>query len=79
MTMTAKTRSIAAGEFKAKCLALLDEVRDQQEEIIVTKRGKPVAKLVPLGTPEWKSLASSVLWEADDIITPFDDEWEADA
>ena len=33
-----------AGEFKAKCLALLDEVSITGEELIVTKRGKPVAK-----------------------------------
>ena len=43
------TQTIAAGEFKAKCLALLDEVLQQRKEILVTKRGKPVAKLVPVG------------------------------
>jgi prevent-host-death family protein len=41
-------KTIPAGQFKAKCLALLDEVRDSHAEIVVTKRGKPVAKLVPL-------------------------------
>jgi prevent-host-death family protein len=41
-------RQIAAGEFKAKCLALLDEVQQKREEIVVTKRGKPVARLVPI-------------------------------
>ena len=74
-----KTRTIPAGEFKAKCLALLDEVRDEQEEIIVTKRGKPVAKLVPVERPKWTSLAGTLTREADDIISPLDDEWEADA
>ncbi|HUQ94553.1 MAG TPA: type II toxin-antitoxin system prevent-host-death family antitoxin [Bryobacteraceae bacterium] len=39
---------IAAGEFKAKCLALLDEVHDNHMEIVITKRGKPVARLVPM-------------------------------
>jgi prevent-host-death family protein len=77
--MATKTRTIPAGEFKAKCLALLDEVRDGGEEIVVTKRGKPVAKLVPVEQARWHSLAGSVLWEADDIITPFDDQWEANA
>lgn len=39
-------KTIGAAEFKAKCLALLDEV--DAEGIIITKRGKPVAKLVPV-------------------------------
>jgi len=40
-------RTIAAGEFKAKCLAILDEVNESGEAIIVTKRGKPVARVSP--------------------------------
>ena len=39
---------IPAGEFKAKCLAVLDEVHAGGKEIIVTKRGKPVARLVAI-------------------------------
>ena len=39
---------IPAGVFKAQCLALLDDVRDTHTEIIVTKRGKPVARVVPI-------------------------------
>lgn len=39
---------IAAGEFKAKCLRLMDHVQQSGEEIIITKRGKPIAKLVPV-------------------------------
>ncbi len=38
-------RTIAAGEFKAKCLAILDEVNETGEAVIVTKRGKPVARV----------------------------------
>lgn len=41
-------RTIAAGEFKAKCLHLMDEVRDMGASFTVTKRGQPVAKLVPI-------------------------------
>jgi prevent-host-death family protein len=40
-------RTIPAGEFKAKCLALMDEVRATGEPVVVTKRGKPVAWLTP--------------------------------
>jgi prevent-host-death family protein len=41
-------KTIAAGEFKAKCLHLLDEVAKQRAPLVITKRGKPVAKLVPI-------------------------------
>jgi prevent-host-death family protein len=43
-------KKIAAGAFKAKCLALMDEVRAKRETVVITKRGKPVAKLVPVDT-----------------------------
>ncbi len=39
---------VAAGAFKQGCLALLDEVEEKHVEIIVTKRGRPVARLVPI-------------------------------
>ena len=44
---TANTRTIKASEFKAKCLKLMDEVAESGEEIVITKNGKPVAKLTP--------------------------------
>jgi prevent-host-death family protein len=40
------TRRIAAAEFKEKCLSLLDQVGP--EGIVITKHGKPVAKLIPI-------------------------------
>ncbi len=40
--------TIPAGVFKAKCLQLMDDVQKHQKEIIITKFGKPVAKLVPI-------------------------------
>jgi len=43
----AASKTIPAGEFKAKCLRLMDEVEKTGEELVITKRGKPVAKLVP--------------------------------
>ena len=38
---------IAAGDFKARCLALMDRVRDEGVEFVITKYGHPVARLVP--------------------------------
>jgi prevent-host-death family protein len=43
-----KTKTMAAGEFKAKCLKVMDQVQARRETVIITKRGKPVAKLIPL-------------------------------
>ena len=40
-------RTIAAGEFKAKCLQLMDDVNEKKLTLIITKRGKPVAELKP--------------------------------
>jgi prevent-host-death family protein len=39
-------RIVPAGQFKAKCLAILDEVQETGEPVLITKRGKPVARLV---------------------------------
>ncbi len=41
-------RTMAAAKFKAQCLAVMDEVQAKREPVLVTKNGKPVAKLVPL-------------------------------
>ena len=73
MTM-AKTREVPAGEFKAKCLALLDQVSVTRQEIVVTKRGRAVARIVPI--EKAPSLRGSVL-RADDIIEPIDVVWES--
>ncbi len=45
--MPANQRAIPAGEFKNRCLALMDEVNETGEEIVITKHGKPVSRLVP--------------------------------
>lgn len=45
------TKTIAAGNFKARCLRLMDEVQSTREPLLITKKGKPVAKLVPADTP----------------------------
>ena len=57
-------RTIPAGRFKAQCLKLLDEVAETGETIVVTKRGKPVAKVEPVEEPQ--SLAGSVIYLVDD-------------
>ncbi len=46
--MVKPAKEIPAGEFKATCLRLLDQVSSDGQEFIVTKRGKPVARVVPI-------------------------------
>jgi len=43
-------KKMAAGSFKVHCLAIMDEVQAKRETVIITKHGKPVAKLVPVST-----------------------------
>ena len=74
-----QSRTMKASEFKAKCLRLMDEVNENGGEIVITKNGKPVAKLTAFrerpntlfgtGLSRMKILG--------DIISPIDVEWEA--
>ena len=43
-------KTMPAGQFKARCLKLMDEVQNTREPVLITKKGKPVAKLVPPDT-----------------------------
>jgi len=62
-------RLVKAGEFKAKCLKLLDEVAETGEGLIVTKRGKPVARVLPpVREPAFGALKGIVT-----IVDPNDD------
>jgi len=71
-------RSIPASEFKAKCLALLDEVAEKRETLVVTKRGKPVARVMPADEP--RSLVGTVrqLVSDEELIKPLYEDWEPD-
>jgi prevent-host-death family protein len=70
--------SIPAGEFKAKCLKLLDQVAEGRETLVITKHGRPVAQLVPM--PPERSLYGAMRGSVTihgDIISPPENEWEA--
>ena len=79
MLMVMKEHTIGAGEFKATCLALLDAVARTGRSVVVTKRGKAVARLVPLEkrTPR-RPFADSIVFVADDIVEPIGDAWDVD-
>ena len=71
-------QTIAAGRFKDLCLKLLDQVAASRAPIVITKRGKPVAQLVPYLAPSpVRSLAGSILRETGD---PYGtgERWDAD-
>ena len=82
MVMRGNTIEISAAEFKAKCLKLMDEIAKTRKSITITKRGKPVAKLVPAVTvrrkPLFGCMAGTVTYEGD-LLAPLDVEWEAEA
>lgn len=72
---------IAAGKFKAECLKLMDRVNETHEEIIISKRGKPVAKLVSAENEPKKSifgLLSDMVIEEKDIISSTGKKWNAE-
>lgn len=77
MTMVMKERVVKASEFKASCLALMDEVASTGRALVVTKRGKPVVRVTPVG--EAPGLAGSVrfLVAEDKLLAPIDLRWRA--
>jgi prevent-host-death family protein len=76
--MSAETR-MPAGEFKAKCLSVLDRVAETKAAVVVTKHGRPVAKVVPIPPPaDTPSLLGSVTYRGD-IVAPLDEDWDAEA
>lgn len=68
---------VSASEFRARCLALLDEVQATGRRLIITKHGEPVAQLVPIEGRQPATLAGSVL-EAVDLVSPTGEAWAAE-
>ena len=77
---TTGTRTMKASEFKAKCLKLMDEVAESGEEIVITKNGRPIARLAPYRERP-KSLFGvdrGRIQVLGDIVSPMPSEWFAD-
>jgi prevent-host-death family protein len=73
-----KSAIVPAGEFKARCLKLLDEVAEKRHTLVITKRGRPVAHVSPV--PQQGDFVGSMQESGEilgDIISPIDVEWEA--
>jgi prevent-host-death family protein len=75
-------KTIAAGEFKARCLRLMEQVRSTRTPVVITKRGKPIAKLVPADDEGRSFVFDSLKGKIEilgDIVSPVlsPDDWEA--
>lgn len=70
-------RTVPAGRFKAECLALLDQVAESGEPLVVTKRGRPVAEVIPIRKAGRRPLRGSVAVHGD-IVGPILDRWDLD-
>ena len=71
-------KEIPAGKFKAICLDLLDQVKERRQEYIITKRGVPFAKLIPVELGEqrsaWGAMRGTVL-DSSGLLEPDDEPW----
>ena len=72
---------VKASEFKAKCLQLMDEVAASGEEIIITKRGRPVSRLAPYREKSKLAFGRNrdLIRSRGDIVEPMPAEWFEDA
>lgn len=73
-------KKIAAGQFKAQCLQLMDYVKDKQASLIITKHGIAIAKLVPIDEKPinlFGALKGTVKIKSD-IISPIDEPWDVE-
>ncbi|HET6228462.1 MAG TPA: type II toxin-antitoxin system Phd/YefM family antitoxin [Longimicrobiaceae bacterium] len=72
---------ISAAEFKTHCLRLIEQVRQDRKQVVVTRYGQPVARLVPYDlepAPVLGHLAGSVTFYGD-LVSPIGEEWDAGA
>jgi len=79
MVIIPMSKIIKASEFKAKCLALMEEVERTGQPVVITKHGKPIAELVPHRPQKKKArgILKDRLFIIGDVISPIDVEWEA--
>jgi prevent-host-death family protein len=78
---SAQVETIPISEFKAKCLAVLERVRRTGEPILVTKRGEPIAEIVPASRPAAAKRHLGAFADSGrilgDIVSPIGEDWEA--
>lgn len=73
-------RVVQAGKFKAECLKIMDEVKSTGTSVVITKRNKPIAKLMPIEDEESKPLfgrMKGTIHIKGDLIEPLGEQWDA--
>jgi prevent-host-death family protein len=79
--MPTKTTELSATEFKATCLKVMEDVRKSRRPVIVSKRGKPLVKIVPVdGKPRVPLFGymKGTLQIVGDIVGPDPENWESE-
>jgi len=82
MTKSSAMREVAISEFKAKCLALIEQVQKTKQPIRITRFGKPMAEVVPstavMDRQTWFDSMKDTFEIVGDIVSPAvdEDEWE---
>ena len=74
-------KKMAAGKFKAQCLKVMEQVRTTREPVLITKRGQPLAKLVPAEKPSDDFIGRlegvfTIVGDIESPVTPLED-WDA--
>ena len=70
--------SLSVSKFKATCLSVLEDVKRQKKRVLITKRGKPIAEIIPVNHEKKDIPLKDTVTYIGDIISPVaDDEWEA--
>ncbi len=81
--MTMNQQMIPAGQFKAQCLGLMEQIQETQQPVVVTKRGVPMVTIMPY---KKEAVSKHGLFGAlkatitihQDVVAPIDEHWDAD-
>ena len=69
--------TLSVSKFKATCLSVLEEVKTKRKKVCITKRGVPIAEVVPVNTKEEGIPLKAAVTFIGDIVSPVaEDEWE---
>ena len=70
--------TLSVSQFKTTCLSVLDQVSRQKKKVLITKRGKPIAEIIPVVGPGEKISLKDTVTFMGDIISPVAvEDWEA--
>jgi prevent-host-death family protein len=69
--------TLSVSEFKAKCLSVLQDVNKQKKRVIITKRGKPIAEVIPHESEDKEVPLEDTVVFMGDITSPIaEEDWE---